>query len=171
MLSVLIIILFSLAISTAFKLLGSALFGTTPKGTASSFGLSGMIVAPLVVWRTSIAQDQTKSAKEALFNDKVKASITDLHTQLQITKWQNGKAANGWDDDVTRRNGAIDQLLGLATEDPQSASRIARMLSVSVKELSRAIQAKAIPDTSFPKEIRDWALSLKAGRSDVENAV
>ena len=93
MLSVLIIILFSLAISTAFKLLGSALFGTTPKGTASSFGLSGMIVAALVVWRTSIAQDQTKNAKEALFNDKVKASITDLHTQLQITKWQNSKAA------------------------------------------------------------------------------
>ena len=72
MLSVLIIILFSLAVFTVSKF-GSALFETTPNGTASSLGLSGMIVAmigaPLVVLRTSITQDQTKTAKAALLND------------------------------------------------------------------------------------------------------
>ena len=159
MLSVLIIILFSLAILSAFKLLGTALFGATPKGTASSLGLSGMILAmigaPLVVWRTSIAQDQTKTAKEALFNDKINAAVTDLHVQRQITKWKDDKAENVWDYDVTRHNGAIDRLLGLAKEDPQSASRIARMLSVYVKELSLALQPEAIPATSTPKEIRN----------------
>lgn len=176
MLSVLILILFSLAVLTAFKLLGTALFGTAPKGTASSLGLSGMIVAmigaPLVVWRTSIAQDQTKTAKEALFNDKINAAVSDLHAQRQITKWdKNGKAQNGWEDDLTRRNGAIDRLAGLASEEPRSAPRIARTLSMYVKELSRKFPAKDAPETSNQKSLSEWADKLSAERSDIEHAV
>ena len=159
MLSILIIILFSLAVFTVSKF-GSALFETTPNGTASSLGLSGMIVAmigaPLVVWRTSIAQDQTKTAKEALFNDKINAAVSDLHAQRQITKWdKNGKAQNGWEDDLTRRNGAIDRLAGLASEEPRSAPRIARTLSMYVKELSRKFPAKDAPETSNQKSLSE----------------
>jgi hypothetical protein len=55
-----------------------------------------MIGAPLVVLRTSIAQDQTKTAKAALFDDKINAAMTVSHVQRQITKWdENGKAQNG----------------------------------------------------------------------------
>jgi hypothetical protein len=136
-LSVLIIILFSLAVFTVSKF-GSALFETTPNGTASSLGLSGMIVAmigaPLVVLRTSITQDQTKTAKAALLNDKINAAMTDSHVQRQITKWdKNGKAQNGWEDNLTGRNRAIDRLAGLASKEPRSAPGIARILSMYVK--------------------------------------
>ncbi|MDG1102914.1 MAG: hypothetical protein P8N75_06005 [Ascidiaceihabitans sp.] len=123
-LSVLIIILFSLAVFTVSKF-GSALFETTTNGTASSLGLSSMIVAmigaPLVVLRTSIAQDQTKTAKAALLNDKINAAMTDSHVQRQITKWdKNDKVQNVWEDNLTGRNGAIDRLAGLASEEPRN---------------------------------------------------
>jgi hypothetical protein len=167
--------LFSLAVLAAFKLLGTALFGNLPKGTASNFGLSGVIVAmigaPLVVWRTYIAREQTKTTKEALFNDKINAAVSDLHAQRQITKWEGGKAQNGWEDDVTRRNGAIDRLLGLAKEEPAAAPRIARMLSVYVKELSREFKPKVPPETDNIGELRTWARNLTVERSDMQNAV
>ena len=54
-----------------------------------------MIGATLVVLQTSIAQDQTKTAKAALFNDKINAAMTVSHVQRQITKWdENSKAQN-----------------------------------------------------------------------------
>ena len=137
MLSILIIILFSLAVFTVSKF-GSALFETTPNGTALSLGLSDMIVAmigaPLVVLRTSITQDQTKTDKAALLNDKINAAMTVSHVQRQITKWdKNGKVQNGWEDNLTGRNRAIDRLAGLASKEPRSAPGIARILSMYVK--------------------------------------
>jgi uncharacterized protein YjbI with pentapeptide repeats len=167
--------LFGLAVLSAFKLLGTALFGNLPKGTASNFGLSGVIVAmigaPLVVWRTYIAQEQTKTTKEALFNDKINAAVSDLHSQRQVTNWKDEKAQNGWEDDVTRRNGAIDRLRGLAKEEPAAAPRIARMLSVYVKELSREFKPQVPPETDNIDELRTWASNLTVERSDMQNAV
>lgn len=175
LLVLLIASLFGLAVLAAFKLLGTALFGVGPKGTASSFGLSGVIVAmigaPLVVWRTTIAQKQTETAEEALFNDKINAAVSDLHAQRQVTKWKEEGQPTGWQDNVTRRNGAIDRLLGLASEEPKAAPRIARILSVYVKELSREYPAKAAPKTNDPKALRAWAQKLKVERSDIQNAV
>jgi hypothetical protein len=56
--------LFILAVLAAFKVLGASLFGTLPKGTGASFGLTGIIVAmigaPFVIWRTMVAQKQEK---------------------------------------------------------------------------------------------------------------
>ena len=113
------------------------------------------------------------AAEEALFNDKINAAVSDLHAQRQITKWLRTGAQNGWEDDVTRRNGAIDRLLGLAKEEPESAPRIARMLSVYVKELSRDTEypAKTSPQTDDPDVLQKWAQKLTFARSDMQNAV
>ena len=86
-------------------------------------------------------------------------------------KSQNGKAQNGWEDDVTRRNGAIDRFLGLAKEEPAAAPRIARMLLVYVKELSREFKPKVPPETDNIGELRTWARNLTVERSDMQNAV
>tara|TARA_B110000908_G_C10166534_1_gene408663 strand:- start:627 stop:1085 length:459 start_codon:yes stop_codon:yes gene_type:complete len=102
--------LFGLAFLAAFKLLGTALFGNLPKGTASNFGLSGVIVAmigaPLVVWRTYIAREQTKTTKEALFNGKINAAVSDLHAQRQVTKWEGGKRLGAQRHSPQRRDGS-----------------------------------------------------------------
>ena len=67
-------------------------------------------------------------------DDKINAAMTVSHVQRQITKWdEDNKAQNWWDDYVTRRNGSIYRLLGLAKEESESAPRIARMLSVDDK--------------------------------------
>jgi len=115
-----------------------------------------MIGAPLVVLRTSIAQDQTKTAKATLFNDKINAAMTDSHVQRQITKWdKTGKAQNGREDNLTGRNGAIDRLAGLASEEPRSAPGIARILSMYVKELSREFPVKDATETSDQKSLSE----------------
>jgi hypothetical protein len=115
-----------------------------------------MIGAPLVVLRTSIAQDQTKTAKAALFNDKINAAMTVSHVQRQITKWdQNGEAQNGWEDNLTGRKGAIDRLAALASEEPRSAPGTARILSMIVKELPRELPAIDAPETSNQKSLSE----------------
>ena len=88
-------------------------------------------------------------------------------------KWLRTGVQNGWEDDVTRRNGAIDRLLGLAKEEPESTPRIARMLSVYIKELSRDTEypAKTPPQTDDPDVLQKWAQKLTFARSDMQNAV
>jgi uncharacterized protein YjbI with pentapeptide repeats len=134
--------------------------------------LGAVVALPFTLVRLTYVRRQTETATQALFNDKINAAVTDLHAQRQITKWdEGGKAQNGWDDDITRRNGAIDRLLGLAKEEPESAPRVARMLSVYVKELSREYPAKKLPQANDPSAIKEWARKLTFARSDMQNAV
>ena len=146
--------------------------------TALTATFGAVIALPFTIVRLVYMRRQTETAaetlvsdKEALFNDKINTAASDLHAQRQITKWKNGEADNGWEDDVTRRNGAIDRLLGLAKEEPESAPRIARMLSVYVKELSREYPAKAPPQTDDFILLKEWADNLTFARSDMQNAV
>ena len=134
--------------------------------------LGAVVALPFTLVRLTYVRRQTETATQALFNDKINAAVTDLHAQRQITKWdEGGKAQNGWDDDITRRNGAIDRLLGLAKEEPESAPHVARMLSVYVKELSREYPAKKLPQANDPSAIKEWARKLTFARSDMQNAV
>ena len=134
--------------------------------------LGAVVALPFTLVRLTYVRRQTETATQALFNDKINAAVTDLHAQRQITKWdEGGKAQNGWDDDITRRNGAIDRLLGLAKEEPESAPRVARILSVYVKELSREYPAKKLPQANDPSAIKEWARKLTFARSDMQNAV
>ena len=146
--------------------------------TALTATFGAVIALPFTIVRLVYMRRQTETAaetlvsdKEALFNDKINTAVSDLHAQRKITKWKNGEADNGWEDDVTRRNGAIDRLLGLAKEEPESAPRIARMLSVYVKELSREYPAKAPPQTDDFILLKEWADNLTFARSDMQNAV
>jgi hypothetical protein len=143
-------------------------------GTAVAL-LMGVLAASATIFfsiiRVWMNERTASAAEEALFNDKINAAVSDLHAQRQVTKWLRTGAQNGWEDDVTRRNGAIDRLLGLANEEEQSAPRIARMLSVYVKELSREYPAKTPPKSDDPKVLQEWADKLTFARSDMQNAV
>ena len=141
-------------------------------GMAALTATLGAVVAlPFTLVRLTYVRRQTDTATQALFNDKIDAAVSDLHAQRQITKWDEKVAQNGWEDDVTRRNGAIDRLHGLAKEEPEAASRIARMLSVYVKELSREYPAKIPPSTDDLLVLKAWAENLVIARSDMQNAV
>jgi uncharacterized protein YjbI with pentapeptide repeats len=75
-------------------------------------------------------------SEEALFNDKMTAATTDIYSRRQT-------GDNTWQDDVPRRNSAIDRLEGLVHERPDQAPRVARLLSVYLRELSGADEVPA----------------------------
>ena len=141
-------------------------------GLAALTATMGAVVAlPFTLVRLTYVRRQTDTATQALFNDKIDTAVSDLYAQRQITKWEQADKPTGWQDDVTRRNGAIDRLLGLAKEEPESAPRIARILSVYVKELSRENKAQTTPEDAEPIDLREWAQGLSVARSDMQNAV
>ncbi len=91
--------------------------------------LGAVIALPFTIIRLRLTQRQTDTATEALFNDKMTVANTDLYARRQTRD-------GGWEDDVPRRNSAIDRLEGLVSERPNQAPRVARLLSVYVRELS-----------------------------------
>ncbi|OAN78343.1 hypothetical protein A8B82_11545 [Sulfitobacter sp. EhC04] len=169
--------LFILAIAAAFKLLGMAVFGEVPQDGFAKFGLTGIIVAmigaPFVVWRSVVAQRQVGLADQALTNDKMDKAVADLHAQRQVTLYKGYKKVpfNGWEDDITRRNGAIDRFLGLVEENNSLRPRVDRMLTVYLRELTREFPADEVPDGADLEAIRTAVEGLTRKRSDMENAV
>ncbi|MEM1273459.1 MAG: pentapeptide repeat-containing protein [Pseudomonadota bacterium] len=129
--------------------------------------LGAAVAVPLTLYRAELTRRQTDTAERAHFNEKINAATDGLHAMRQITK----DRANIWEADITRRNAAIDALSGLARERPSEAGRIARMLSVYVRELSREVPPKTPPEDADPKALFDWAQGLKVERSDMESAV
>lgn len=149
--------------------------------------LSGVVGAILVGWRNSVAGRQADLQDEALFNDKINAAAEDLAARRQVTRptfttkdEENDKKQESilteWEDDVVTRAAAIDRLEGLARERHLEVPRIAAMLSVYVRELSK--QKGLTPkEHSKPKDaasvpaLREWVWGLKPIRSDMEKAV
>ncbi|WP_170125857.1 pentapeptide repeat-containing protein [Pelagimonas varians] len=116
--------------------------------------------------------EQTATAKAALFNSKITEAAADLHATRQVSKKVGkNKWETVWEDDIVRRNAAIDRLEGLVREEPAEAGRVSRLLSVYVRELSKEYPAQKTPDTDDIKKLKDWAKALKIARSDIENAV
>ncbi len=139
--------------------------------TALTATLGGVLAFPITLYRLRLRRQQAEIADEALFNDKVKAAADDLHARRQVTKIdEDGKPYDCWEDDVVRRNAAIDRLEGLARERPEIAPRIARLLSTYVRELSKEYPPQQPPENASPKELRKWEKGLKPCRSDMENA-
>ena len=60
-------------------------------------------------------------------------ATADLSARRQITI----NKSDVWQDDLLKRNAAIDTLEGLARENPGATGRITRMLSVYVREMTR----------------------------------
>ena len=109
--------------------------------------LGAVVALPFTLIRINLNHQQVETDRDALFNEKINVAVTDLHAQRQVTRWTAGKAENGWEDDITRRNGAIDRLEGLVGEDSSLSPRVSRMLSVYVLELSRNdAQAEPVGD-------------------------
>ena len=148
---------------------------------ASLTGVLGALVAlPLSLVRIGLTRAQNETADDALYNEKMNAAVADLHAQRQVTAWYTNKqgpqrgqkrAENGWQDDITRRNGAIDTLRGLATNRPELLERIDQMLSVYLRELTREYPPEPVPKDASRDELRKWAGNLETVRSDMENAV
>ncbi|MCR8547018.1 pentapeptide repeat-containing protein [Salipiger sp. P9] len=181
--------------------------------------LTAVIALPITLYRLRLTRQQTRIADEALFNQKITEAAADLHAQRQVT-WREAVTEespgagdpprttdpfNAWEDDVVRRNAAIDRLEGLlrerseVTPDIATADRIARMLSVYLRELSREhpakehawMQVRALthpqddsppltqtealtqlglhPDNASLEALQRWARGLHI-RSDMQNA-
>ncbi len=132
----------------------------------------GAIVAfPITIIRLRLSAEQTRINTDTLFNEKINNATTDLHAQRQVTERRDdGTSVDVWQDDIVRRNAAIDRLEALAVERPDMASRIARMLMVYLTELTREYPAIDPPKGANPDKLRDWAGALTPARSDMEKA-
>jgi len=143
--------------------------------TAFTATLGAVIALPFTIIRLRLTSEQTNTAIESLFNDKINAATDDLHSMRQVSKTKQDAVGNEvmqtlWQDDITRRNAAIDRIEGLANERPDTAPRISRLLSVYVRELSREYLPFGMPDDTDGGDPSEWAGELTAQRSDMQNA-
>jgi uncharacterized protein YjbI with pentapeptide repeats len=111
--------------------------------------IAALLGAPFLIWATMIKQRTLALSETALFNDRLNAAVEALYSRRQVTRatTANGeeKILTEWEDDIVQRSAAVDRLEGLANERANEASRIASMLSVYVRELSRQFPAKESP--------------------------
>ena len=136
-------------------------------------GVLGAVVAlPFTLVRIGLTRQQVDTAKEALLNDKIDVAVSDLYAQRQITVKEDEAYHDIWEDDITRRNGAIDRLEGLVAEDKTLSPRVIRMLSVYVRELSRTgAKAQEVTEGLEGDALSKWVRGLRVQRSDMEKAV
>jgi hypothetical protein len=140
--------------------------------------LTGVIGAGLVAWRNWTASRQADLQDEALFNDKINAAAEDLAARRQVTTvlkaGDERTVITEWQDDVVTRSAAIDRLEGLANERPAITPRVAALLSIYVRELSkgdlRPRDHGLEGEAATPEAIVEWARGLGPIRSDLEKA-
>lgn len=207
-LSFVMLLLFGLAVASALVILIDTVSGASEGGTGS-LGTGALVVAllgaPFLIWSTVIKHRTLALSETALFNDKISAAVEGLYSRRQVTRvitaGDEEKILTEWQDDIVQRNGAIDRLEGLARERPSEAPRIANMLSVYVREMSKESKPQSHPRQEwaelvdpisggppiFKEEARaklglsldqiatqalaDWARGLRPFRTDVEKAV
>ena len=139
--------------------------------TALTTVLGAAIALPFTLVRLGLSQKQTDTATESLFNEKINAATEGLYARRQVTVWKRHKGhVHQWQDDIVQRNAAIDRLEGLARENTAETPRIARLLSVYVRELSAEVPAQEPPKDASPDQLQKWAGSLPKPRSDMEKA-
>lgn len=140
------------------------------KITALTAVLGAVVALPFTVIRLRITSEQNRHAEDSLFNEKMNAAIADLHAQRQVTIEEKGNRFNAWEDDVVRRNGAVDRLEALARERPRMVQRISDMLSVHLKELTRKHPAAPLPTEVTTNALQDWKAKVQLNRGDIEFA-
>jgi hypothetical protein len=133
--------------------------------------LGAVIALPITLTKLRLTREAGETAKDSLFNDKITEAAADLYAQRQVTRQEGESFVNVWEDDIVRRNAAIDRLFGLVEERPSEANRVSRLLSTYVRELSREHPPLRVPENTSPYALKKWALSLPPPRSDMENAV
>jgi hypothetical protein len=140
------------------------------KTAALTAVLGAMVALPFTALRLKHTAAQTQHAANVLFNEKLNDANNDLHARYQTSEKQENGYIDVWKDDIIRRNGAIDRLEALAVERPAMAPRIARMLCVYLREMTRDHPAEKMPEGLTVEEIWKWANGLKVQRSDMETA-
>ncbi|WP_169711683.1 pentapeptide repeat-containing protein [Henriciella litoralis] len=97
--------------------------------------LAALLGAPFIVWRSVVAAEQSKTAAEALFNDKVNSAAQGLVSRHQVSckDITSGERYVEWQDDLVARSAAIDRLEGLAFERPDASVRVVRLLANYVR--------------------------------------
>ncbi len=145
------------------------------KFTALTAVLGAVLAFPITLIRLSLSRHQNDHADNVLFNERVRAASADLFATRTLTK--TTQTAEGTDhhdiqeDDITRRNIAIDTLEALVAEHPSAAQRIARLLSAYVREMSREHPPEPVPDGLNDGQLLDWVLQLTVKRTDMQSAV
>ncbi|MBO9405843.1 pentapeptide repeat-containing protein [Shimia sp. R9_1] len=140
--------------------------------TALTTVLGAVVILPVTLQRLRLNKEQTETATAGLFNEKIAEAAADLHAQRQISKKTGTRSWETlWEEDIVRRNAAIDRLEGLVREEPREATRVSRLLSVYVRELSKIHTAPESPETDDIDRIKAWVGSLTIERSDMEFAV
>lgn len=137
--------------------------------------LGAVIALPFTVIRLRLTHEQTATAKESLFNEKINTATQGLYARRQVTKAVAPGGSyklhqNFWEDDIVQRNAAIDRLEGLAEENPSEVPRIARILSLYVREISAQSPAHLPPPGFDLSDLQDWISALPNPRSDLEKA-
>jgi len=179
--------LFFLAIAAAFKLLGSAVFGSLPNGAGSSFGLTGIIVAmigaPFVVWRAVVAQKQVDVAEQGQITDRISKAVEGLGAE---------KAVKNAGRETTKPNlevriGAIYALERIAQDSLRDHIQIMEILCAYIRENAPLRETPKNPfeirkekmaerDAIFTDipgriEMKSWSNSLPKPRIDVQVAL
>lgn len=125
------------------------------KLTALAAVLGAVVALPFTVWRIRFTHQQTEIADAALYNDKINAAVESLYARRQttrvVTSGDTEQVLTEWEDDILKRSAAIDRLEGLAHERPSEAPRIASMLSIYVRELSREL-SRENPPQDHPRQ-------------------
>ncbi|MCC5972053.1 MAG: pentapeptide repeat-containing protein [Pararhodobacter sp.] len=122
-----------------FSGLGAPLSGAATLGPGAV--IVALLGAPFVIWSTVVKQRTLELGDEAHFNDKINAATEALYSRRQVSRVVEAdgreEVLTEWQDDILQRSAAIDRLEGLVRERPGVAPRVASMLSIYVRELSR----------------------------------
>ncbi|RPE71220.1 pentapeptide repeat protein [Pacificibacter maritimus] len=129
-----------------------------------------LVALPFTIYRLKLTTEQNRHNEDVMFNEKLNDANNDLHARYQTSEKQEDRYVDVWKDDIIRRNGAIDRLEALAIERPAMAPRIARMLCVYLREMTRDYPAEKMPQGLEGFELRKWANDLEVKRSDMETA-
>uniref|UniRef100_UPI003B516B6E pentapeptide repeat-containing protein n=1 Tax=Roseovarius indicus TaxID=540747 RepID=UPI003B516B6E len=87
-------LLFAMALSAAFVMLGHALFDFGLDAPRAGFGTGAVIVAllgaPFVIWRAIVAQKQADVAEQGHITDRINKAVEGLGTEKVVSRvWRN----------------------------------------------------------------------------------
>ena len=120
--SIVMFLLFAMALSAAFVMLGHALFDFGLDAPRAGFGTGAVIVAllgaPFVIWRAIVAQKQADVAEQGHITDRINKAVEGLGTEKVVSRvWRNvtykldGEVRTGFegrDEDFKLPEGAQD---------------------------------------------------------------
>lgn len=99
----------------------------------AGLALAALFGLPFLIWRTTTAARQADIADAVLLNERVNAAALGLGARRQKTEIVGSTATNVWENDNVTCAAAIDQLQGIASEQPNLAPRISRLLATFVR--------------------------------------